>query len=96
MAQLVVRRSSFHTALPQVNLKLAKKERAEYTQSRQKALTKSSGQTNSQSKRQILPATDLILHSGIYKGKPCLKGRCAELIMQTVGERSQKSTQKVG
>lgn len=40
MAQLVVRRSSFHTALPQVNLKLVKKETAEYIQSRQSAYQK--------------------------------------------------------
>lgn len=39
-AQLVVRRSSFHTALPQVNLKLVKKERAEYIQSGQSTYRK--------------------------------------------------------
>lgn len=39
---MVVRRSSFHTALPQVNLKLVKKKKkgAEYTQSRQSTYQK--------------------------------------------------------
>lgn len=40
IAQLVGRRSSFHTGLPQVNLKLVKKERAEYIQSRQSTYQK--------------------------------------------------------
>lgn len=40
MAQLVARRSSFHTALPQVNLKLVKKERAEYIQRRKSTYQK--------------------------------------------------------
>lgn len=61
-----------------------------------KALSESSGQTNFHSKRQILTATDLVPHSRIYKWESCLKGSGAELIMQTVGKRSQKSTRKVG
>lgn len=40
MALLVVRRSSFHIALAQVNLKLVKKEKAEYIQSRQSTYQK--------------------------------------------------------